>query len=111
MSRVLALLSRDLGAGFALAGAEVSVAADSAAARSALDAAVAGRAYGIIIVQEELLQGMEEQARKAFAESTVPLIIEVPGEMVWRMAEGAPPDDYVAQLIRRAVGYQLNIKL
>ena len=111
MSKVLALLSRDLGAGFALAGAEVSVAADSAAARAALEAAVAGRAYGIIIVQEELLRGMGEQARKAFAESTVPLIIEVPGEMVWRMAAEAPPDDYVAQLIRRAVGYQLNIKL
>ena len=111
MSKVLAVLSQDLGAGFALAGAEVSVAADPAAARTALDAAVAGRAYGIIIVQEELLQGMGEQTRKAFAESTVPLIIEVSGEMVWRMAEGAPPDDYVAQLIRRAVGYQLNIKL
>ena len=111
MSKVLALLKRDLGAGFALAGAEVSVAADSAAARTALDAAVASRAYGIIVVQEDLLQGMGEQARKAFAESTVPLIIEVAGEMVWRMAAEALPDDYVAQLIRRAVGYQLNIKL
>ena len=111
MSKVLALLSRDLGAGFALAGAEVSTASDSAAARTALDAAVASRAYGIIIVQEELLPGMGEQARKAFAESTVPLIIEVSGEMVWRMAAEVPSDDYVAQLIRRAVGYQLNIKL
>jgi len=111
LSKVLALLSRDLGAGFALAGAEVSLAADSTAARTALDAAVASRAYGIIIVQEDLLQGMGEQERKELAESTVPLIIEVPGEMVWHVGAEAPPDDYVAQLIRRAVGYQLNIKL
>ncbi len=111
MSKLLALLTRDLGAGFALAGAEVSVAKDSSVARAALDGAVASRAYGIIIVQEELLQGMGEQARKEFVESTVPLIIEVSGEMVWRMAAEALPDDYVAQLIRRAVGYQLNIKL
>ena len=68
----------------------MSRAADSAAARSALDAAVASRAYGIVIVEEELMPGMEEQARKAFAESTVPLIIEVPGEMAWRVAAEAP---------------------
>jgi vacuolar-type H+-ATPase subunit F/Vma7 len=111
LSKVLALLGQDLGTGFALAGVEVGIAADSAAARGALDAAIASRAYGIIIVQEELLQGMSEETRKAYAESTVPLIIDVPGEMVWRMVEEAPPDDYVAQLIRRAVGYQLNIKL
>lgn len=89
----------------------MNVAADSAAARAALDTAVASRAYGIIIVQEELLQGMGEQARKEYAESTVPLVIEVPGELVWRVTAETLPDDYVAQLIRRAVGYQLNIKL
>jgi len=111
LSKALALLSQDLGAGFALAGVEVSIAADPAAARASLDAAISSRAYGIIIVQEELMRGMGEEARKAFADSTVPLIIEVPGELVWRMAEEAPADDYVAQLIRRAVGYQLNIKL
>ncbi len=111
MSRVLALLHRDLGAGFALAGVEVAVAADPAAARAALDAAMSSGSYGIVIVEQELLRGVDNAARRAYEASTVPLVIEVPGEMAWREEEEAPTDDYIARLIRRAVGYQLNIKL
>ena len=111
MSKALALLRQDLGAGFALAGVDVSLVTDAEGPRSALDAAVASGSYGIVIVEEELMAGMEEEIRKGFAASTVPLIIEVPGALAWREAEEAPSDDYVARLIRRAVGYQLNIKL
>jgi vacuolar-type H+-ATPase subunit F/Vma7 len=111
LSKALALLRQDLGAGFALAGVDVSLVTDPAGARAALDAAVASGSYGIVIVEEELMSGMEEEIRKGFAASTVPLIIEVPGALAWREVEEAPTDDYVARLIRRAVGYQLNIKL
>ena len=111
MSKALALLRRDLGAGFALAGVDVGLVTDTADTRTALDAAVASGSYGVVIVEEELMAGMEEETRKGFAASTVPLIIEVPGALAWREVEEAPSDDYVARLIRRAVGYQLNIKL
>ena len=111
MSKALALLRQDLGAGFALAGVDVSLVTDPAETRTALDAAVASGLYGIVIVEEELMAGMGEETRKGFAASTVPLIIEVPGALAWRDIEEAPSDDYVARLIRRAVGYQLNIKL
>ena len=111
MSRVLALLRGDLGAGFALAGVEIATAADPDAARAALDAAMKGGAYGMLIVEAELLRGMDERDRRALEESTRPLVIEVPGDMAWREEEEAPTDDYIARLIRRAVGYQLNIKL
>ncbi|MGA2478832.1 MAG: V-type ATP synthase subunit F [Spirochaetia bacterium] len=108
---MLALLGRDLCAGFALAGVDVSVAEDPVGARSALDAAIAGRQYGIVIVEEELMAGMEQEVREAYGSSTVPLVIEIPGTMAWREIAEAPSDDYIAKLIRRAVGYQLNIKL
>jgi vacuolar-type H+-ATPase subunit F/Vma7 len=111
LSRVLALLTRDLGAGFALAGVEVATAADPEAARAALDAAMGSGTYGIVIVDQELLRGIDETARRSYEASTLPLVIEVPGEMAWRAEQEAPTDDYIAQLIRRAVGYQLNIKL
>jgi vacuolar-type H+-ATPase subunit F/Vma7 len=64
-----------------------------------------------VIVEEELLNGMEEADRRALEASTVPLVIAVPGAMAWQGGEEPPSDDYVARLIRRAVGYQLNIKL
>jgi vacuolar-type H+-ATPase subunit F/Vma7 len=111
LSKVLALVRRDLGAGFALAGVETGLAPDAAAARAALDAALASKTYGLVIVEEELMAAMDPEARAAFGASTSPLVIEVPGAMVWREAEEGPSDDYVARLIRRAVGYQLNIKL
>jgi vacuolar-type H+-ATPase subunit F/Vma7 len=101
----------DLGAGFTLAGVEVARAADAAAARRAREAAMRGGAHGVVIVEEELLAGMDEETRAAAAASTLPLVIGVPGEMQWREVEEAPADDYVARLIRRAVGYQLNIRL
>jgi vacuolar-type H+-ATPase subunit F/Vma7 len=111
LSKVLALVGEDLGAGFALSGVEILRTADPAAARSALEAAFASGAYGIIIIEEELVKGFSEETRKSLRERTIPLVITVPGEMKWRETEGAPADDYVARLIRRAVGYQLNIKL
>jgi vacuolar-type H+-ATPase subunit F/Vma7 len=111
LSRVLALLRRDLGSGFALAGVEVAAAADAGAARAALVSAMTSGVYGMVIVEEEFLNGMDETARRELEASTMPLVIAVPGAMAWREEEEAPSDDYIARLIRRAVGYQLNIKL
>lgn len=110
MSRVLAILSEDLGTGFALAGIEVRKTEDPGGARDALRAAMAGGAYGLIVVEEELLQTLSQESRDQINAAAVPLVIAIPGELLWR--EGAAPaDDYVARLIRRAVGYQLDIKL
>ena len=111
MSSILALVHADLGCGFSLAGVEVGAVADARQLRSALQAAVSGTRYGMVIVEEELMAGLEESDRAAFASVTVPLVIEVPGALEWKEAAQVPQEDYVAQLIRRAVGYQLNIKL
>jgi len=111
LSRILALVRPDLGSGFSLAGIEVGAVADARELRSALREAVSGTRYGMVIVEEELMAGLEESDRAAFSSVTVPLIIEVPGALEWKEGPAAPTEDYVARLIRRAVGYQLNIKL
>jgi vacuolar-type H+-ATPase subunit F/Vma7 len=111
LSRILALVRADLGAGFALTGIDVGRVGDTGELRPALAAAVAGGRYGMVIVEEELMAGLDETERASFAAVSVPLVIEVPGSLVWKEADEAPAEDYVARLIRRAVGYQLNIKL
>jgi vacuolar-type H+-ATPase subunit F/Vma7 len=111
LSRVLALLGRDLSAGFALSGVEVTTVADAPSARAALDAAIQSGSYGLLILEEELVRDMGPEAGARLAALTVPLVIEVPGALLWREAQEAPADDYVARLIRRAVGYQLTIRL
>jgi vacuolar-type H+-ATPase subunit F/Vma7 len=111
LSRILAVLRQDLGSGFALAGIDVESVTDAAGLRAALDAAVSGGSCGMVIVESELMQELPAEIREGYAAVTVPLVIEVPGSVTWREEQGLPFDDYVARLVRRAVGYQLNIKL
>ena len=111
MSRILALVRPDFRAGFALTGIDVGKVSDAHELRAALEVALGGTTYGIVIVEEELMAGLEEADRAAFASVNVPLLMEVPGALLWKEAAEAPAEDYVARLIRRAVGYQLNIKL
>jgi vacuolar-type H+-ATPase subunit F/Vma7 len=101
----------DFGAGFSLTGIDVGRVADARELRPALSVAVNGAQYGMVIVEEELMAGLDEAERAAFAAVNVPLVIEVPGVLLWKEAAEGPAEDYVARLIRRAVGYQLNIKL
>jgi vacuolar-type H+-ATPase subunit F/Vma7 len=110
LSRIIALLREDLGSGFALAGIDVIAVEDAAGLRAALDEAVAGGS-GMVILEEELMRELPAEVRAGYAAVTVPLIIEVPGTIQWREEQALPFDDYVARLVRRAVGYQLNIKL
>ena len=111
MSRILALVCPDFRAGFSLTGIDVGKVSDARELHPALAAAVGGTRYGLVIVEEELMAGLDEDQRAVFSAVTVPLVIEVPGAMVWKAAAEAPAEDYVARLISRAVGYQLNIKL
>jgi len=111
LSRILALLGRDLGSGFALSGIEVAAMSDADALRVALNAAVESHAFGLVVVEEGMMQDLGEEARKEYAAMNVPLIVEVPGALEWPEQERVPDDGYVAGLIRRAVGYALSLKL
>jgi len=104
-------MSRELALGFSLTGVEVVPARDSVIALGAVQELVAGGEAGLIVIEESLLEGMEERTREELLDSSVPLVVPIPGELTWRDVEELPPDDYVAELIRRAVGYQLDIQL
>ncbi len=111
MPRVLALVRADLGAGFTLTGIDVTRVGRTAELAAALEEAVAAGTYGLIVVEEELMRGLAEPVRAAYTSLPVPLVIEIPGALAWQGGEEASAEEYVARLIRRAVGYQLNIKL
>jgi len=109
--KILAVAGDDLAAGFALAGIDVYRAPDAAAARDALLNAMKEDDYGLVIVEESIMSELDDRTRTAVSESNIPVVISVPGEMKWRDVEETGEDDYVAGLIRRAVGYQLDIQL
>ena len=110
MSSVRAVLGKGLGAGFDLAGVPVEIVTEPGLAREAIMAACRARDCGILITEEELFQNLSQRERDSLLARTVPLIVLVPGDMRWGEVAEMTGDDYVAALIRRAVGYQLNIK-
>jgi len=111
MPKVVAVLGPEAALGFALTGVEVIRVADPAAARDVLLEAVENREHGLLIVEEALLDGLDAASREALLARNVPLLIPVRLSLRWASEGKAAEDDYVARLIRHAVGYQLNIQL
>lgn len=109
--RIAAVVNEDLGRGLSLTGVEILPANDSEQALTLLRDAQKRRTWGIIIVDEALLEGVDERERTALFERTIPLVIAIPAALRWRDVEEAGSDEFVARLIRRAVGYQLNIQV
>ena len=111
MPKVVAVLGPEAALGFALTGVEVIRVADPAAARDVLLEAVENREHGLLIVEEALLDSLDAAGREALLARNVPLIVPVRLGLRWASEGKAAEDDYVARLIRHAVGYQLNIQL
>ena len=111
MYKVLVILPKELAAGFALTGVTVQTVTDVSGAQSALATAMENEDYGIVVIDEALLNQMDERTVDRFFEQNVPLIVPLPADLEWGDVEEVPHDDYVSRLIRRAVGYQLNIQL
>ncbi|MHC4508511.1 MAG: V-type ATP synthase subunit F [Planctomycetota bacterium] len=111
MLKVLAVSEKELARGFALAGIETWTVSDAKQASEALAKIVSGGEYGIVIMDEKLSSGLDKQVERALARGNGPMLVSIPAELRWCDTETLPHDDYVARLIRRAVGYQLNIRL
>jgi len=111
LSKVLAISGVELARGFALAGIETWPVSDAQQASEALAKIISGEEYGVVIIDEELSSGLDKQIVAALSRGDGPMLVSIPAELRWRDTEKLPTDDYVARLIRRAVGYQLNITL
>jgi len=98
LSKVTALVHEDLGLGFSLAGVVAKNCSSSDDALALLTELTDDRDQGIIIVEEELLTGIDPRVRP------------IPGTLLWKTAGEVPVDELIARLIRQALGYQLNIQ-
>ena len=107
--KVLAIGDKDFCAGFALAGIETRATAESALPAE-IGQAIRSGGYGLIIIDEQFSDCLEE-IRPAKAGVQIPIVIPVPGRMQWHDIEQLGEDKYIASLIRRAVGYQLDLQL
>ncbi len=111
MYNVVAILPSALADGLALSGVAVVHADTPTDTEDAIQDAIDSGEYGIVIVAEEMMASIDERTAERFHDQRVPLLVSIPAELKWKDVEEKPTDSYAANLIRRAIGYQLNIRL
>jgi len=111
LAKVITVARRDLCLGFSLVGMECVSCLGRQDALDAIGSAINSRDMGIVIVEEELLEGIDAHLKAEYLKLAQPLIVLIPGALLWKDTESASPDDLVAKLVRQAVGYRINIKL
>lgn len=93
--------------GFRLAGLAPAVAASPEAARELLDRILREPGWGVVLYQEELVpEGVVELGDGA--REGLPLLIPFPGPELER--EAGEAERYVAELLRRAIGYRVRLR-
>jgi vacuolar-type H+-ATPase subunit F/Vma7 len=106
---VAAILSTDLTLGFALTGIATLPASNHEEAAELLRTVSEEKRYDLVIVEEALVDSLNPNVRRDYLRRTRPLIVPIPGDLIWSDTDDTTGDDLVQRLIRQAVGYQLNI--
>lgn len=104
--RILAITEEGYDAGFRLAGCDAEIVKDEKDMLSILEKYIENKIYGIIIVDAEIFYKIEERKRKIFEESAIPVII--PLYLKEKGKVGA--EEYLKEVVRRAIGYSIRIK-
>lgn len=108
MARLLVITDPDTALGFRLAGVEVSEVTSKEEAAERLLAVLTAKEPGIVIYNEEYRAALTEKILVALDDSVSPVFFAIPVSLAQRAGE--PREEYLARLIRRAIGYQLRIK-
>jgi V/A-type H+-transporting ATPase subunit F len=95
------------GLGFRLAGAQVEEVAPGEVAERCR-ALLADRGLGVVAMDEELLGELPESVLERTGREGIPVLL--PFAFPARWAEGGRGEEYVAALIRRAIGYHVKIR-
>lgn len=108
MSEFLVITRSGASLGFQTAGVE-TLEVDEGADISALLLDLQDEAkYGLIAIEEELLDKASEHAKKRLRKKGLPVIM--PLNLPLRWGEPEPGESPVERLIRRAIGYQIKLK-
>jgi len=108
MSHVAAVMDRETGTGYRLAGVEVRDAATPEELGRHAEALARDPGVRLVILDEELFRGLPRAVQQQLEESRSPVFVPVPSLPLRRGA--LRPEEYVARLMRRAVGYQIRIR-
>jgi len=102
---VAVITDAETATGFRLAGVEVREAADAKAALEHLRALVSVD-YGLLAVNEDLLQGTEDEVARLMRDRDIPIIIPFPAPK----AQLESGEDYIARLVKEHIGFFVKLR-
>ena len=107
MHRVAVICTETLGSGFKLAGTEVRIVHDVETASRQLRQLLADSNYGLVLLEQELMDGLDERMLRAVDANDVPLVVPFPSlkPEAWEQDER----EYIQAMVRRAIGFQIRI--
>jgi V/A-type H+-transporting ATPase subunit F len=101
----MVLTDPDTAAGFRMAGVDTWEAWNNEEVRQMLPELMQELDAGIIAVNEDFLQGLDERLMARIERSTRPIVLPIPGRS--RRGGGM---DYIQRLLRRAIGYNVVLR-
>jgi vacuolar-type H+-ATPase subunit F/Vma7 len=108
MSHVIALMEKEAGLGYRLAGVEVRETPNPEEMGRQAISLSRDPGVRLVLLDEEIFHGLPVTLQRSLEENRTPLFVPIPS---LPLRKGAPrPEEYVARLIRRAVGYQIRIR-
>jgi len=99
---LLVIGSQDAVWGFALAGAQGRVVSSAQEVHLALDEALEGDEYGIILITDDVADLARERVDTLIVRSSAPLVVEIPGPRGPRADR--PP---LSEVLRRTLGVKI----
>ena len=106
MKKVLFITAPDARPGFGLAGIDQYV-VETHELEEVLLKAVADPGNGLVIIDERLTAGIDEERLREIERTWHGVVVILPSPV----AAPAEVEDYAARLIRRAIGYHVRIRL
>lgn len=108
MAELLVITGPGASLGFRCAGLDTLEVEEGADISGTLLNIQSGGRYGLVAVEERLLEKVPELAMKRLRKKGLPIIIPISLPLKW--GEAGAAESPVVRLIRRAVGYQIKIK-
>ena len=94
-----------LAKGFELTGVDVLTSDSKEKTEDLLFKTIEAKQAGLVILPQEHLEKFGERTLKSLEKLEMPLIVPVP----MTQESGITPEEYVSQMVRRAIGYQVKI--
>lgn len=105
-SGVRVLCRPEVAPGFALAGLIVDAPAPDGNLIHALGTLLDRKGVGVLLVEDRIYRDLPEELRRRAERSATPVVVPFPSP---RWEEAPPAEQYVVELLRRAIGYRVRL--